>query len=281
MKIIDSHQHFWDPGVLGLPPMPPELAVLDRAFLPRDLAPALRRAGVDYTVVVQGYPQSVACNRWLFEQATEAAFVAGVVAWIDLQSPADLASHLDELQAQPKFVGTRHIVQDEPEGWLLREAVLASLGELARRDIPYDIVVQAQQLGDVIQDLELVPELRLVIDHLGKPVIGRGGMEGWADAMREIAMRPQAYGKLSGLMTPADWHHWRVSDLQSYVDKVLECFGFERVMYGSDWPVCLLAADYPRMWSAINELLGDIGLVNYAKVFGANAIRFYRLNLST
>ena len=280
MVIVDSHQHFWNPAQLDLPAPPPGFEPLDRAFLPGDLEPELHRAGVDVTVLVQGYPQTKACNRWLFQRAEESSFVAGVVAWVDLECPDSLVRNLEELEAQPKFVGIRHIVQGEPAlDWIVQDTVLASLGELARRNIPYDMVVKPQHLPSVLKVLEKIPELAVVINHIAKPDIAHGGSPHWADHLAEIARWPQVYCKLSGLATEADWKCWRPSDLKPYVESVFEWFGFDRVMYGSDWPVCLLAASYQRTWDALNDLLADVGEENYGKVFGKNASRFYRLNL--
>lgn len=282
MTVVDSHQHFWDPGEQDLPDWFVESAVLGRAYRPEDLRPELSKAGVDATVLVQAPPQTLDTNHWMFRLADDAGFVAGVVGWIDLEDPAQAGSVLDELGREPKFVGIRHIYEDEPDvDWIVRPAVLESLRELARRDVPYDMLVRPRHLGNVLRVLDEVGNLAMVIDHIAKPDIAQGGSPGWAEDMAAIAQSPRVYCKLSGMITEADRQHWKPSDLAPYVRHVIDAFGWDRVMFGSDWPVCLLAGDYQRVWNALREALGDISDERKAKVFGANAIRFYRLRIGT
>ena len=277
---VDSHQHFWDPAALDLPPVPPEAAVLDRAYLPADLEPEIRRVGVDYTVLVVGYPQELATNRWLFSQANATSYVAGVVGWVNLMEPDTVSLPIEELKKEPKFVGIRHIVEDESDvDWIVRDRVLESLWELARLDVAYDMLVKPPHLKNVLKVLEAVPGLRMVVDHIAKPNIAAGGSPGWLEQMAAIAQHPGVYVKLSGMITEADWRHWKASDLAPYVRHVVNIFGWERVMYGSDWPVCLLAGRYQQVWNALNEVLGDISDEQRTQVFGANAARFYRLKI--
>jgi L-fuconolactonase len=278
--VVDSHQHFWDPAALKLPPNPPEAAVLNRAFLPADLEREIKPLGINYTVLVQGYPQTDEANRWLFEQSNSADFVKGVVAWVDLQKPDQAGRALEELKKQPKFVGIRHIVQDEPDvNWIVREPVLESFKELARHKIPYDMVIKPQHLRNVLKVANRVPQLSIVIDHIAKPDIAAGGSPGWAETLTAVAQSPKVYCKLSGMVTEADHHKWKPSDLTPYVHHATEAFGWDRVMYGSDWPVCLLAASYRQVWDALHEALGAISEEQRRKVFGANAVRFYGLKV--
>jgi len=280
MAVVDSHQHFWDPADLALPALPAEASILTRAYLPDDLRPDIEAVGVARTVFVQIHPQSPATNEWMFSQANAAGFVAGVVAWVDLQDPSAVGSSLDELQREPKFVGIRHLVENEPDvNWIVQAPVLESLQELARRDIPYEMLVRPRHLENVLRVLDEVPDLRVVIDHIAKPDIAGGGSAGWAEDMAAIAQRLQAYCKLSGMITEADWQNWEPADLAPYVRHVIDVFGWDRVMFGSDWPVCLLAGDYRQVWRTINEVLRDISDQQRAKVFGANAARFYRLGI--
>ena len=152
---VDSHQHFWDPKALALPALPPEAAVLDRAYLPADLEPEIRRVGVDYTVLVVGYPQELATNRWLFSQANATSYVAGVVGWVNLMEPDTVSLPIEELKKEPKFVGIRHIVEKEPDAdWIVRDRVLESLWELARLDVAYDMLVKPPHLKNVLKVLE-------------------------------------------------------------------------------------------------------------------------------
>jgi L-fuconolactonase len=276
--VIDSHQHFWNPAEQRLPPLPPKAAVLGRAYLPDDLRPELRAAGIDYTVLVQAYPQAIETNRWLFRRANMTDFVAGVVAWIDLQRPAAAASELDLLQKERKFSGIRHVVEDEPDlAWILRAPVVQSLRELARRKVPFDMLVRPEHLANVLRLLDRVPELNVVIDHIGKPRIAGGGSPGWAGHMTEIASHPRVFCKISGMVTEADWQHWSAADLKPYIRHVIEAFGWDRVMYGSDWPVCLLAGSYRQVWSAFLEAAGPLEGERRRKLLGANAAHFYQL----
>jgi L-fuconolactonase len=278
--IVDAHQHFWDQRELRLFCPPPQHAILNKPYLPSDLAPELHECGIQYTVLVQGYPQSNDGNRWLLARATESPFVAGVVAWGSLTNPDRFAKQLDEFASEPKFCGIRHIVEDEPnERFLIQDSVLESLGELERRSIPFDFLVKPRHLPSVIDALEKLPNLRAVIDHIGKPDIANGEADQWIEYMEIIAQHPFAFCKLSGMVTEADWTNWQTSDFPFYVDRILEWFGANRVMYGSDWPVCLLAADYGRIWRLANELLEDLDEDDRANVLGKNAIEFYLLNV--
>ncbi len=277
---VDSHQHFWDPVELGLPAPPPEAAVFGRAFMPADLEPELRRVGVGRTVLVQAFPQSVAANAWLFRQANASDFVAGVVAWLDLENPAGVAPAIQALCRERKFAGVRHIVEDEPDvNWIMREPVLESLGELARLGVCYDMLVKPPHLKNVLSIIDKVPGLRMVIDHIAKPNMAGGGSPGWAEQMSDIAKHSRIFCKVSGLITEADHRNWKPADLAPFVHHVIEVFGWDRVMYGSDWPVCLLAGSYQQVWNAIHEILGNISDTDRAKLFGANAIQFYGLTV--
>lgn len=278
MTVVDSHHHLWDPAALEQPQTVLESSILNRAYLSNHLAEEMGKVGVDYTVYVQGYPQSLEHNEWMFRQADDADFIAGVVAWADLMSPETLAEVLDGLQNEPKFVGIRHIVEMEPDvDWIVRDAVVESLGELARRGIPYDMLVRPEHLQNVLAVLDRIPSLQMVIDHLAKPDIARGGSPGWAEHMAALAQNPRVHCKLSGIITQADWRNWKPSDLRPYVDHAVEVFGWDRIMFGSDWPVCLLAGSYSQVWDSINSNFQGIDQENRAKIFGDNAIRFYRL----
>jgi L-fuconolactonase len=279
--VVDSHQHFWDPHELATPPPPPKAAILGRAYRPADLETEIRAVGVDYTVLVQGYPQSVEANRWLFKQANATPFVAGVVAWLDLQAPERAGAAIERLKTEPKFAGIRHVVEDESDiDWIVRPPVIESLRQLARARVPFDMLVRPQHLPNVLQVIAKVPDLDMVIDHIAKPPIVRGTMDGWARQMTEIGRHPRVYCKVSGMITEADWQRWKPADLRPYIQHVLEAFGWDRVMYGSDWPVCLLAGSYRRVWDALHEALGPIAPPRNAGLFGANATKFYGLQLA-
>jgi L-fuconolactonase len=238
----------------------------------------MAKVGVRRTVLVQGYPQTLEGNRWLFRQANVTDYVSGVVAWINLQEPASAGPILDALGKEPKFVGIRHIVEEEPDvNWIIREPVIESLRELARREVRFDMLAKPQHLRNVLQVLETVPGLRMVIDHIAKPDIAHGGSSGWAENMAAIAEHRQVYCKLSGMITEADRASWNASQLKPYVHQIIAGFGWDRVMFGSDWPVCLLAGSYQQVWDALREALGEMTAEQNRNVFGINAARFYGL----
>ena len=270
--IIDSHQHFWQVGRFDYPWMSSDLGVLYRDYLPDDLAPILN--GVKQTVLVQA-SNSLAESRWLLDLADANDFIAGVVGWVDLMS-VEIDTQLDELCARPKFKGVRHLVESEPhDGWLVQPAVLSGLRKLSERGLSYDLLVHTRHLKYMPHIAESCPDLPLVIDHLAKPPIARNEIKEWSEALKPVARYPNIHCKLSGLVTEANWGSWQTDDLRPYVDYALELFGPDRMMFGSDYPVCLLAASYDRVLGSFQELLGDS---DRDKIFSQNAARFYRLN---
>ena len=275
--IIDSHQHFWQVGRFAYPWMSSDLGVLYRDYLPDDLAPILRRHGVNQTVLVQA-SNSVAESRWLLDLANENSFVAGVVGWVDLAS-VEIDAQLDELCGRPKFKGVRHLVESEPnDDWLVQPAVLSGLKKLSARGLSYDLLVHTRHLQYVPRVAESCPELSLIIDHLAKPPIARNEIKEWSEALKPVARYPNIHCKLSGLVTEANWSSWQTDDLRPYVDYALELFGADRMMFGSDYPVCLLAAPYDIVLESFQELLKGLGDSDRDKIFSKNAARFYRLN---
>ena len=273
---VDSHHHFWDLGRLDYDWMPPEPSVLRRNYLPEDLAPILERNGIERTVLVQAH-SSVEEAEFLLELATSTDFVAGVVAWVDLTS-ADVGSVLDGLSLIGPLVGIRHMVEADPDvAWLSRESAVRGLREVARRGLVYDLLVKPQHLEYVPRLADRVPDLRMVVDHIAKPPIASGGMEPWAGSLGVIANIPGVYCKVSGMVTEADHSAWTVDDLRPYVAHVVEQFGLARLMWGSDWPVCLLASDYDGVRAAAVEALGPTTDDEYAGVMGGNAAELYRL----
>jgi L-fuconolactonase len=273
---IDAHQHFWQMGRLEYPWMPPEPSILRQDFLPEHLAPILERSRFDGTVVVQAH-QSLAETHWLLELAEATEFVRAVVGWVDLTDP-QLGTVLDELQRRPKFKGVRHLVHDEPDDrWLLRPDVLAGLAELARRGLPYDLLLRPGHLPLVPQIAERVPELRMVIDHIAKPLIADRVMEPWARDIEEASRLPQVYCKLSGMITEADHESWKAVDLRPYVAHVMRIFGANRLMFGSDWPVCLLAGSWKAVLAAFTQSIGPQRIELRERLLGGTAQEFYRI----
>lgn len=275
--IIDSHQHFWQVGRFAYPWMSSDLGVLYRDYLPDDLAPILQQNGVKQTVLVQA-SNSVAESRWLLDLADANSVIAGVVGWVDLMS-VEIDAQLDELCVHPKFKGVRHLVESEPhDDWLVQPAVLAGLKKLSARGLSYDLLVHTRHLRYVPHVAKSCPDLRLVVDHMAKPPIARNEIKEWSEALKPVARYPNIQCKLSGLVTEASWSSWQANDLRPYVEYALESFGADRVMFGSDYPVCLLAASYGRVLDSFQEILKDISDSDRDKIFSKNAARFYRLN---
>ena len=275
--MIDSHQHFWQLGRFDYPWMSEDLGVLYRDYLPADLAPILQRNSVEKTVLVQA-SNSIAESQWLLELADANSFIAGVVGWVDLMSTG-LDEQLDALCAHSKFKGVRHLVESEPaDDWLVQPAVLKGLKNLASRGVSYDLLVHTRHLKHVPRLAESCPELALVIDHMAKPPIARNEIKEWSQAIAPLGGYQNIHCKLSGLVTEANWNSWRTDDLRPFVDCALEFFGADRIMFGSDYPVCLLAASYNRVLDSFQELLKDLNDTDREKIFSKNAAQFYRLN---
>lgn len=273
---IDAHQHFWDLGRFTYGWMPPGPSVLRRNYLPENLAPILERNRFDGSVLVQANTAAAEAD-WLLELATRHEFIKAVVAWVDLTDPK-LGARLDQLQRHPRFKGVRHPVHDEADPrWLLREDVLRGLGELERREIPYDLLLRPVHLPLVPILAERLPRLRMVIDHLAKPPIARHSLEGWAEPFAAAAQYPQVWCKLSGMITEADHRNWKTAHLLPYVAHALRCFGPERLMFGSDWPVCLLAGSWKQVLAAFTQAVGAQPLDVREKLLGGNACAFYRI----
>lgn len=279
---IDSHHHLWDPTTRDYPWMT-GLDTIFRPFGVADLRPLLDANGIDGTVLVQTV-SDLDETRDFLATAAAAPFIAGVVGWADL-AKLDVAADLDALQAGAggdRLVGIRHQVHDEDDAdWLLREEVQRGLEVLADRNLVYDLLVRPRELPAAITVARDFPHLRFVVDHLAKPPIATGELEPWASLMREFAGLENVACKLSGMVTEADPDTWQPADLLPYVRTVVEIFGPDRLMWGSDWPVCLLAADYARVLDATGEVLGELGVLSDAAdraIFGDTAIRWYNLD---
>lgn len=276
--VVDSHQHFWQHS------MPfdyswqetDELAPIRRDFLPDDLAPLIRSAGVDRTVFVQTQ-HDVAENRWVLELSEQHAFIAGVVGWVDLSSE-QCEEQLLEFKDHPKFVGIRHVTQDEPDDdFIVRPEVIRGLKVLQKHGVPFDLLFYVKHLKHAATLARELPELHMVIDHLAKPCIKDGATEGWIDNLQSAAQFPNVFCKLSGMVTEADWEHWKPADLKPYVETAIQSFGPERCMFGSDWPVCELAGTYEQVHTALVEVLGPISQSERDAIFGKTATAFYGL----
>ncbi|UPJ59191.1 amidohydrolase family protein [Bradyrhizobium sp. 192] len=281
--IIDAHQHFWDPARADYPWMAAdELVPIRRAFGPVDLAPLLRTNGIDASIVVQCRNALEETEEFL-QIAQENPFVVGVVGWVDL-TDASLGDTLDRLRASPgggKLVGIRHQVHDEgdPE-WLLREDVQRGLTAVFAHDLAYDFLVRSRELPAAIATAQAFPQARFVLDHAAKPPIADGGSEMWADRIKALGACGNVWCKISGLATEAVWNDWDAERLFPFVAHAASCFGEDRLIFGSDWPVCLLAGSYGEIKRALEACLTKLGPQLRAKAFGANATRAYRLAIA-
>jgi len=277
MTVIDSHQHFWQVGRFDYPWMSPSLGVLYRDYLPSQLEPILDENGISKTVLVQA-SNSMDESRWLLSLADDNPFIAGVVGWVDLMSPK-VDEQLAELTAHPKFKGVRHLVESEPhDDWLVQPEVLRGLNRLADYGQSYDLLVQTRHLKYVPKLAENCPRLPLVIDHMAKPPIAVGEIAEWLTALRPLAGYKNIHCKLSGLVTEANWSSWETENLRPYVEGALELFGPERMMFGSDHPVCLLASSYELVLHSFREILQELPAEDHDRIFATNAIEFYRLH---
>jgi L-fuconolactonase len=276
MDIVDSHQHFWQVGQFDYPWMSSEVPVLYRDYLPPTLAPVLERNEVARTVLVQA-SNSLSESRWLLSMANDYPFIAGVVGWVDL-TDAELEKRLPELVSNPKFKGVRHLVESEPaEDWLVQPSVRKGLQTLASHKVTYDLLVHTRHLRHVKTVAESCPELSLVVDHMAKPPIASGEISEWLGELKAVAMFPNVYCKLSGLVTEANHSAWKLDDLRPFVDSALELFGPTRLLFGSDYPVCLLAASYDQVLDSFRELLKELNDDERSRIFSKNAVEFYRL----
>lgn len=277
--IVDAHQHFWSAPLDRYPWMTEEVAPIRRPFGPQDLAPLLKANRVDRTVVVQARMDLDETHE-LLDLAAASSFVAGVVGWVDLTDP-DVSTTLRDLksdQSGSKLVGIRHQVHDEADpNWLLRPDVQRGLAAVGDAGLAYDLLVKTRELPAAVGAVRQLPQVRFVIDHLAKPPIRGGDINAWERGMRALADQPNVQCKLSGMVTEADWATWRPAELRPFVQHVLEWFGPERCLFGSDWPVCLLAASYDQVIDALSVSLEGLGSEEMARIMGENARRLYRL----
>ncbi len=245
-----------------------------RNYLPADLAPELRTCGLDGCVAVQAR-QCLEESRWLLELADNSPIVKGVVGWVDLRAE-EVTDQLAAFARHPKFVGVRHVAQDEPDNeFLLRPDFKRGIARLREFDLKYDLLVFPRQLPAAIGLARAFPDQPFVLDHIAKPPVREGLLTPWREQIRELAALPNVVCKVSGMITEADWEHWRPADFEPYLDTVFEAFGPDRLMYGSDWPVALLAGTYRRVYELARDYVSRQGAETEAKVFGCNAAKFY------
>jgi len=272
---IDAHQHFWHFDPVRDSWITQEMGVLRRDYLPDDLMPLLATNAVDGTVAVQADP-SEAETRFLLDLAESHPWIKGVVGWIDLLAP-DLDRTLERFCRHERFRGVRHIAQAEPDDYLARSEVIEGIRRLGRFDLTYDILIFPRQLPAALTLVKALPDQPFVVDHLAKPLIADRLMEPWATQMKEMGGRPNVWCKVSGLVTEAKWDEWEPEDFRPYLDVALEAFGPERLMFGSDWPVCLLAAEYGEVVDLAEGYLAGLSAAERARISGENAVELYGL----
>ena len=279
---VDAHHHVWDlsaddHGWLAGAAMAP----IRRTFTLADLSEAARDAEIRATVLVQVLP-SMRESRDFLVLAAAANQVAGVVGWVDLTGPG-VADDIAELRGGPGghlLTGIRHLVQSEADPtWLTRPDVRRGLRAVGDAGLAYDLLTHPHQLPSAIDTVRALPDVTFVVDHLSKPPITTGEREPWATHLRALAAAPNVYCKLSGMITEADWTRWTVSDLRPFADVALDAFGAHRLMFGSDWPVCLLAGTYAQVVNVAEELCSALSAAERAEVFGGTAVRAYRLTM--
>ena len=275
---IDAHQHFWTiewpfrHGWLDAP----GLETIRRDFLPVDLQSSVAQHRLDGTVFVQTQ-HDPAEHEWVLGLAESHPWIKGVVGWVDLDAP-DVGKQLESARRNPTFVGIRHLLQDDPDGgWLIRPGTRRGFKALERLGLTFDLLIRPRHLPYVPGLADDFPRLKFVIDHCAKPDIRGGGLKEWLDPLRACGRRPNVWCKLSGLVTEADPANWLPEHLAPFVKAALQAFGPRRLMWGSDWPVCLLASGYDRWMEAAGELLKESSVADRAWIFGDTAAEFYGL----
>ncbi|UKJ05873.1 amidohydrolase family protein [Solitalea lacus] len=274
--IIDSHQHFWKYNTKNHAWITDEMSVIKRDFMPDDLIPLLAANMIDGCVAVQA-DQTEDETHFLLNLAEEHKFIKGVVGWVDFRSE-DIDARLEYFSNFKKLKGFRHIVQAEPqEDFLLGKAFCNGIGSLKKYRFTYDLLVFPKQLPYVLSFVKLYPDQLFVVDHLAKPYIKSGKIDEWRKDIIALAQFSNVHCKLSGMVTEANWSNWKTIDFKPYVDVVLESFGIDRVMFGSDWPVSLLAASYDQCYELLHNLTHHLSSNEKDKLWGTNATQFYNL----
>lgn len=272
---IDSHQHFWKYSPFRQTWISDEMSKIKRDFSPSDLEPLLKARGFDGCVAVQADTTEDETH-FLLSLAEKYEFIKGVVGWLDLKSP-DLAKKLDRYGAHPKLVGLRHTIQSEADGFMLNERFINGVALLKEYNLTYDILIHEKQLEEAAQMIGRLPEMKLVIDHIAKPNIKQQSFDHWAKWMGKLSEYPHVYVKLSGMATEADWKSWSKQDFRPYIDFCLEKMGPDRLMIGSDWPVCLVAGSYEQVIEATVSNLTGLAESDQRAILGENATNFYNL----
>ena len=271
---IDSHQHLWIYNQQDYGWISDELSKIQRNFEPNDLLRELKANQFDGSIAVQAR-QSLEETEWLLSLADKNDFIKGVVGWVDLRSDK-LESQLLTFSKNRKFVGVRHVVQDEPnDQFVLEEDFLDGISLLSKYNLTYDILVFEHQLPASIKMVEKFPQQKFVIDHIAKPRVKESILSPWKENIEIMAQHPNVYCKLSGMITEANWHDWSENDFTKYLDVVFESFGPDRLMFGSDWPVCKLAGTYSDTVNLVEKYTAVLSEKSAQSIMGKNALDFY------
>ncbi len=272
---IDAHQHFWKYDPIRDAWIDNSMEVIRKDFLPQDLKPILEANNIDGCVAVQA-DQSEVETEFLLNCAEKNPFIKGVVGWVDLRA-STIEERLAHYSKNHLFKGVRHIVQGEADDFMLGEEFQNGISKLAQFNLTYDILVFPTQLKAAIELVNKFPNQKFIVDHIAKPYIKDGKIEDWKADMLELAKAPNVFCKVSGMVTEADFKNWKPSDFTPYLDVVFNAFGIDRILYGSDWPVCLLASEYKQQLSVIHNYINGFLEKDKAKIMGLNAIEFYKL----
>jgi len=274
--IIDSHQHFWNFEPVKHAWIDDSMSVIRRDFTPEDLKKVYDQNGIDGCVAVQA-DQTIAETDFLLKLSEEHDFIKGIVGWADLRAE-NIEDVLQEYSQFEGLKGFRHVVQGEADhNFLLRPDFLRGISALEKNNFTYDILIFPHQLGATLEFVKKFPNQKFVIDHIAKPYIKDGFYDGWAALMTAIAQHENVYCKLSGMITEADFNTWTPKQLMPYMELVLNAFGPERIMYGSDWPVCLVAGNYTKVKEVTTNFIAKLSASEQAGIMGANAITFYNI----
>ncbi len=278
--VIDAHQHFWRFNPVRDAWITEEMAAIRRDFLPADLEPELDACGVDATIAVQA-DQSEVETEFLLGLAEGNRRIAGVVGWVDLRS-SEIEKRLEYFSRFKKLRGIRHVAQAETDDrFLVRPDFVRGVGKLKSFELTYDVLIYPRQLPAAMELVAKLPEQKFVVDHLAKPQIKAKKIEPWAALIRELAANPSVYCKLSGMVTETDWKNWKANDFEPYLDVAFDAFGAERLMFGSDWPVCLVSATYAQVKSIVESYVDRHTPNAKSAIFGENVKRFYSIESAT
>jgi len=274
--IIDSHQHFWNYDPVKHEWIDDSMSVIRRDFTPNDLKKEYEENEVDGCIVIQA-DQTLEETDYLLKLSEENEFIKGIVGWVDLRSE-NINEVLEEYSMYNKLKGFRHVVQDEPDhNFLLRPNFLRGISALEKYNFTYDILIFPHQLGATLELVKMFPNQKFIINHISKPYIKDGFYDGWASLMLEIGKFPNVYCKLSGMITEADISSWTPKQIEPYMSLALKAFGSDRLMFGSNWPVCLVAGNYKKVKKLVTNFIANLSVPEQEAIMGGNAIKFYNV----